>query len=52
MKSDGNEIDYANISNILISFDSDYTTLFSADHYISHRELDHIKTYIKAITQL
>ncbi|MBR6051314.1 MAG: UvrD-helicase domain-containing protein, partial [Clostridia bacterium] len=42
-KYEGNDIDYANISNILISFDSDYNTLFSADHYISHRELDHLK---------
>lgn len=36
-------IDYSNISNILISFDSDYATLFSADHYISHREIEHLK---------
>ena len=40
-KSD--EVDYSNISNILISFDSDYSDLFSSDHYITHRENVHIK---------
>ena len=38
------EIDYSNISNILISFDSDYNNLFSPEHYITHRELEHLKT--------
>ena len=31
-------VDYKRLSNILISFDSDYATLFSASHYITHRE--------------
>lgn len=45
-KSDnkGEEINYSNIRNILISFDSDFNDLFSADHYITHRELEHLKT--------
>ena len=34
--------DYKNLSNVFISFDSDYSQLFSADHYISHREGVHI----------
>lgn len=34
------EIDYSNISNILISFDSDYSGIFSAGHYISHRDIE------------
>ena len=38
------KIDYSNISNILISFDSDYNDLFSTEHYITHRELEHLKT--------
>lgn len=32
------EIDYKALPNVLISFDSDYVKLFSAEHYISHRE--------------
>ena len=35
----GEDVDYSNISNILISFDSDYNDLFLAEHYITHREL-------------
>ena len=31
-------IDYRNLANILISFDSDYVRLFASDHYVSHRE--------------
>lgn len=31
-------IEYKRLSNVLISFDSDYVTLFSASHYITHRE--------------
>lgn len=27
-------IDYSNIGNMLISFDSDYNPLFSSDHYM------------------
>ncbi len=32
------EIDYKNLGNLLLSFDRDYTTLFMADHYVSHRD--------------
>ena len=42
-KKEDADIDYSNISNVLISLDADYNTLFSADHYISHREIDHLK---------
>ena len=35
-------VDYKGLSNILISFDSDYVKLFSADHYITHREKVHL----------
>ncbi len=31
-------LDFTNLQNILLSFDRDYTSLFSADHYISHRD--------------
>jgi DNA helicase-4 len=49
----GEDVDYSNISNILISFDSDYNDLFSARHYITHRELEHLKTvYGKYYTTL
>ena len=37
------DIDYANIGNVLISFDADYNALFSSNHYISHREAEHLK---------
>ena len=36
-------IDYRNLANVLISFDSDYVRLFSPDHYISHRENSHLQ---------
>lgn len=36
-------IDYYNLANVLISFDSDYVRLFSADHYISHGENSHLQ---------
>lgn len=35
-------LDYANLGNILLSFDKDYCTLFGASHYITHREEDHM----------
>ena len=41
-KSCLDSVDYKGISNILISFDSDYVKLFSADHYITHREKEHL----------
>ena len=36
-------VDYHNLANVLISFDSDYVRLFSPDHYISHRENSHLQ---------
>ncbi len=41
-ESSNDEIDYYNLSNVLISFDTDYVGIFSADHYISHREITHL----------
>lgn len=32
------EINYNNLANILVSFDSDYSRLFSKNHYITHRD--------------
>lgn len=32
------EIDYKNLGNLLLLFDRDYTTLFMADHYVSHHD--------------
>lgn len=41
-----NEVDYQNLGNVLVSFDQDYTRLFSADRYIAHRDIDRMqKTY-------
>ena len=37
-KSVIDSVDYKELPNILISFDSDYVKLFSAEHYITHRE--------------
>lgn len=35
--------DYKNLGNVLISFDQDYTQLFSAEHYITHRDAAKIR---------
>lgn len=44
--SSQNEVDYQNLGNVLVSFDQDYTRLFSADRYIAHRDIDRMqKTY-------
>ena len=40
--ADNSNLDYANLGNILLSFDKDYCTLFSASHYITHWEEDHM----------
>ena len=46
-------IDYKGLSNVLISFHSDYVSLFSADHYISQREKQHLHdTYDNYYTSL
>ena len=42
-KESGDDVDYSNISNILISFDADFNNLFSAEHYITHREINRLK---------
>ena len=45
--------DYSNIRNALITFDSDYNALFSRNHYITHREIEHLREvygdYYKAL---
>ena len=35
----GDEIDYHNLNNVFLSFDKDYSELFSGTHYISHRDV-------------
>lgn len=43
----GEQIDYKNISNILLSFDRDYAEFFASDHYISHRDASKLReTYM------
>lgn len=45
-KTNDEEIDYKNISNVLISFDKDYCEKFRSDHYLTHREKDYFhRTY-------
>lgn len=47
------EIDYNNIGNVLISFDSDYNRLFSKRHYITHRDSEYLnRTYRAYYIQL
>ena len=47
------EIDYNNIGNVLISFDNDYSRLFSNRHYITHRDNEYLKgTYQAYYTHL
>ena len=36
-------LDYKNLQNILISFECDYASLFSAERYISHRDAQKIR---------
>lgn len=38
------EIDYKNLGNLLLSFDRDHTMLFAADHYISHRDEEMLRS--------
>ena len=38
------QLDYKNLGNILISFDSDYCKTFGADNYITHRDAEKIKS--------
>ena len=40
----GSQLDYKNLGNILISFDSDYCKIFGADNYITHRDAEKIKS--------
>ena len=44
-KKDGGDeiVDYSNIGNMLISFEVDYNTLLSPDHYITHRDVAHLR---------
>ena len=41
--TDAADVDYSNIRNVLISFDQDYNSLFSSDHYITHRDVERLK---------
>lgn len=41
-KNQPETVDYKGLSNVLISFDSDYVSLFSSDHYITQREKQHL----------
>ena len=36
------DIDYRRIVNIIISFDKDYSELFSNNHYVTHREREYL----------
>ena len=38
------QLDYKNLGNILISFDSDYCKTFGADNYITHRDAEKLKS--------
>ena len=38
------EIQLQGLGNILISFDKDYVSVFTPNHYVSSREKDHFKT--------
>ena len=40
----GSQLDYKNLGNILISFDSDYCKTFGADNYVTHRDAEKIKS--------
>lgn len=40
----GSQLDYKNLGNILVSFDSDYCKTFGADNYITHRDAEKIKS--------
>mgnify|MGYP002167340274 FL=1 len=41
-------LDYKNLQNVLISFERDHARLFSAEHYISHRDAQRLRdTYGK-----
>lgn len=41
-------LDYKNLQNVLISFEGDHAQLFSAEHYISHRDAQRLRdTYGK-----
>lgn len=48
------QLDYKNLGNILISFDSDYCKTFGADNYITHRDAEKIKatygTYLDTLS--
>ena len=45
-RAEGNTIDYNNLTNIVVSFDTDYARLFSKSHYISHRDVEYLdRTY-------
>lgn len=41
-QSASSAVNYADIGNMLISFDRDYCNLFSADHYVTHRDNEYL----------
>ena len=41
--NNGAEIDYSQLGNLLISFDSDYCRIFAIGHYVTHRDLEYFK---------
>lgn len=46
-------LDYKNLQNVLLSFDRDYSSFFSPEHYISHRDAQKLRdTYEKYSTNL
>ncbi|MDW5300710.1 MAG: UvrD-helicase domain-containing protein [Sedimentibacter sp.] len=48
------ELDYKNLNNVLISYDNDYSSIFSSSHYITSHELNHFNeiysSYYKALS--
>ena len=51
--SEAGNLDYQNLSNVLLSFQRDYTAFFSPEHYISHRDEQRLReTYEKYSTSL
>ena len=46
-------VDYKNLQNVLLSFERDYASFFSSEHYISHRDVQRLKeTYEKYSSNL
>lgn len=51
--SDVEGLDYKNLQNVILSFDRDYTSFFSPEYYISHRDKQKLRdTYEKYSSSL